>query len=166
MKKLLSCLVLLLFALPALADERILSYQSDIEVFADGSMQVSEAITVRAEGNQIKRGIYRDFPTDYTDRFGNHYRVDFEVLRVLRDGVAEAFHTQPGTRGVRVYMGRKDVYLEPGEYRYVITYRTNRQLGFFESHDELYWNVTGNDWSFPIDDIRATVVLQIGRAHV
>jgi hypothetical protein len=30
-------------------------------------------------------------------------------------------------------------------------------LGFFENHDELYWNVTGNDWAFPIDEASASV---------
>jgi len=56
-------LVLLLVLVPsAMADERILDYQSDIEVFVDGSMQVTETIHVRAEQKEIKRGIYRDFP--------------------------------------------------------------------------------------------------------
>ncbi len=158
MKKVIIFLLLLL-APCVHADERILSYQSDIEVFVDGSMQVTESITVRAEGGKIRRGIYRDFPTDYTDHFGNRYRVDFQVIDVRRDGDTEAFHTQPGERGVRVYMGRKDYYLEPGEYRYDLTYRTNRQLGFFDTHDELYWNVTGHYWDFPIDEVRAQVKL-------
>jgi hypothetical protein len=50
-------LFLLVIAITAFADERILSYHSDIEIFADGSMQVAETIEVRAEGGQIKRGI-------------------------------------------------------------------------------------------------------------
>ena len=33
-------------------------------------------------------------------------------------------------------------------------------LGFFDEHDELYWNVTGFDWAFPIDKASATVVLE------
>ena len=76
----------------AMADERILDYQSDIEVFVDGSMQVTETIHVRAEQKEIKRGIYRDFPTDYKDRFGNRYRVGFEVLEAQRDGRPENWH--------------------------------------------------------------------------
>ena len=40
---------LVFFAASAMADERILDYQSDIEVFVDGSMQVTETIRVRAE---------------------------------------------------------------------------------------------------------------------
>jgi Predicted membrane protein (DUF2207). len=37
-----------------------------------------------------------------------------------------------------------------GEQTYTLVYVTTGQLGFFDEHDELYWNVTGNDWVFPI----------------
>jgi uncharacterized membrane protein YgcG len=40
---------------------------------------------------------------------------------------------------------------------YEYSYRVNRVIGYFEEHDELYWNVTGNGWSFPIDRASATV---------
>ncbi len=152
-------LVLGLAANAVAADERILAYESDIEVHADATMTVMETIRVRAEGNKIKRGIYRDFPTLYKDRFGNQYRVGFEILAVTRDGQLEPYHTKPRSNGVRIYMGDKHVFLRRGEYTYAITYRTNRQLGFFADHDELYWNVTGNDWDFPIDNARARVHL-------
>ncbi|MEJ2491126.1 MAG: DUF2207 domain-containing protein [Desulfuromonadales bacterium] len=151
--------LLILFSGSAYSEERILDYHSDIEVFPDGAMQVTETIRVRAARQDIKRGIYRDFPTDYRDRFGNRYRVGFDVIDVRRDGRPEGWHTQSITDGVRVYMGRKEVSLESGDYTYALTYRTNRQLGFFDDHDELYWNVTGNFWHFPIDKASATVVL-------
>ncbi len=146
----------------ASADERILSYNSEITVAADGSMTVVETIRVRGEGRNIRRGIYRDFPTDYKDQLGNHYKVLFEVLDVRRDGGAEAFYTTKRPNGVRVYAGRNNVLLAPGEYTYTIRYLTDRQLGFFDDHDELYWNVTGNGWGFPIDSASATVILPGG----
>ena len=61
----------LLAAVGAHADERILDFHSDIAVAADAGMRVTETIRVRAEGQQIRHGIYRDFPTDYRDRYGN-----------------------------------------------------------------------------------------------
>ncbi len=141
------------------ADERILSYHSDIIVAADATMVVEEIIRVRAEGRDIRRGIYRDFPTRYTDRFANRYIVAFDVLEVTRDGRSESYHTEKLSNGVRVYIGSGDIFLDPGTYTYVIRYRTDRQLGFFDDHDELYWNVTGNGWMFPIDKASATVTL-------
>lgn len=152
-------LLLALLSLAARADERILDFHSLITVYSDGAMSVSETIKVRAEGDQIRRGIYRDFPTDYMDRHGNRVRVAFDVMEVLRDGKSEPFHTRREGNGVRVYIGREDHYLSAGEYTYTLTYRTDRQLGFFADHDELYWNVTGNGWAFPIDHASAEVHL-------
>lgn len=152
-------LLLWLLSVAALADERILSYDSDITVHRDATMTVTETILVRAEGRNIKRGIYRDFPTLYHDRVGNRYRVGFDVLAISRDGHPEPYHTQSRSNGVRIYIGEKGVLLRPGEHTYAITYKTNRQLGFFAGHDELYWNVTGNDWVFPIDQANARVHL-------
>jgi uncharacterized membrane protein YgcG len=152
-------LMLLVLALPARADERILSFDSVIEVFTDGSMQVTETIVVSTEQKQIKRGIYRDFPTDYRDRFGNRVEVEFDVIDVRRDGQSESWHQAREGNGVRVYIGRKEHTLPRSTYRYELTYRTDRQLGFFDDHDELYWNVTGNDWAFPIDAATARVLL-------
>ena len=154
-------LFLLLMFLPALAgaDERILDFHSDIRVLSDGMLEVTETIIVRAEGQQIRRGIYRDFPVDYRDRLGNDYHIRFEPLIVMRDGQREAFHTARSGRDVRIYFGRKDYFLEHGEHKYVFRYRVNRMLGFFDQHDELYWNVTGNRWPFPIDKAGATVRL-------
>ncbi len=160
MKRGLWLLLLLLGVAQAVhAREEIRDFNSVIQVFADGSMMVTETLRVQAEGQEIKRGIYRDFPTDYRDRYGNRYRVGFEVMEVLRDGNPEDYHTERRGSGVRVYIGNKNRYLRPGEYTYTLRYRTTRQLGFFADHDELYWNVTGNDWAFPILAASAVVLL-------
>ncbi len=141
------------------ADERILSYHSDIQILQDGSMTVTETIQVRAEGRKIKRGIYRDFPTTYKDRLGNRYTVGFGLQSVTRDGQPEAHHIKQRSNGVRIYIGSENVMLPKNTYTYRLRYSTNRQLGFFEQHDELYWNVTGTEWDFPINQASASVYL-------
>lgn len=47
--------------------------------------------------------------------------------------------------------------LAQGQHEYLIRFHTNRQLGFFEDHDELWWNVTGNGWVFPIEQASARI---------
>ncbi len=150
---------IVLLVVPALgsADERILDYHSDILVRQDGWIEVSERITVRAEGDRIRRGIYRDYPTDYEDRFGNDVEVDYEPLSVRRNDRQEDFHTERRGNGVRTYFGSAERVLEPGVHTYVYRYDAGRMLGFFDSHDELYWNVTGLGWDFPVDRASATV---------
>jgi hypothetical protein len=146
----------------AAASERILSFASAITVDPDASMLVTETIKVVSSGDQIKRGIYRDFPTTYKDRAGNTYVVGFMIQTVARDGRPEAHHTEALSNGIRVYMGQKEALLPPGEHTYTLSYRTDRQIGFFKDHDELYWNVTGNGWIFPIETAAATVLLPPG----
>ncbi len=150
---------LLLLCLPAGATEYIESFHSDIEVRRNGELLVTETIVVHAEGRQIRRGIYRDFPTRYRTTDGDQRVIEFEVLEVLRDGNPEPYHRRRQANGVRVYIGSENVYLEPGFYEYQLSYRSSRQLGFFEYYDELYWNVTGNDWAFQIDEASARITL-------
>jgi uncharacterized membrane protein YgcG len=141
------------------ADERILEYRSDIRLGQDGGLSVTETIRVRAEGQNIRRGIYRDFPTRYRDRWGNRVRADFVPLSVQRNGQPEAWHTEQRANGVRVYFGSADRMLQPVVHEYAFTYSTDRQLGFFDTHDELYFNVIGTGWMFPIDRGIATITL-------
>ena len=147
---LLACLFSLL-ATPLAAQERILSYDSEVQVSADGSLDVTERIAVRAEGNNIRRGIYRDFPTRYKDRYGNRVVVDFQMIDVQRDGKPEPWFTENKSNGVRINTGNDDFLPTPAEFTYTLHYRTTRQLGFFADHDELYWNAIGTGWEFPIE---------------
>lgn len=151
MKAILLACLLSLLAAPLAAQERILSYDSEVQVAADGSLEVTERIAVRAEGNNIRRGIYRDFPTRYKDRYGNRVVVDFQMIDVLRDGKPEPWFTENKPNGVRINTGNDDFLPTPAEFTYTLRYRTTRQLGFFADHDELYWNAIGTGWDFPIE---------------
>ncbi len=155
----LAVLFLVAAAAPAAAEERILRYLSDVEIQRDSSLRVTETIDVRAENAQIRHGIYRDFPTRYRGRHGSQVRVGFSFEGASLDGqpvpaTTEAFHN-----GVRIKIGDPDKYVDVGDHRYVIHYRTTRQIGRFEGFDELYWNATGNGWVFPIDVAEARVRL-------
>jgi hypothetical protein len=143
--------------------ERILDYAIEVNVHADGTIDVAEQITVRAEGSQIRRGIYRDFPTRYRDRYGNNVVVGFEVQGVQRDGAAEPWFTERRDNGVRINTGNDDFLPRlPAEYRYTLRYRTTRQIGFFADHDELYWNAIGTGWDFAIE--RGSVEVRLPEA--
>ncbi|HET8890326.1 MAG TPA: DUF2207 domain-containing protein [Candidatus Angelobacter sp.] len=155
-----ACSLALLLAVTAPAQtEGIRSFDSRITVNSDGSMQVVETIVVESAGVSMVHGIYRDFPVHYSDRAGNHKSVLFDIVRVRRDGNSEPYHTEDVGDMVRVYFGSSSYDLPPGTHSYQFAYRVNRELGFFHDHDELYWNVTGTRWKFPIDVATATVFL-------
>ena len=146
-------------ATPARAEEAIERFDSTIEVRTDGDLAVTETIVVHAEGLQIRRGIYRDFPLRFRDAEGRLREVGFELVEVMRDGRPEPHFTRRNDRGVRIYAGSEDMLLQPGRHAYRFSYVTSRQLRHFPDHVELYWNVTGNEWAFPIREATATIRL-------
>ncbi|MZR21709.1 DUF2207 domain-containing protein [Sneathiella chungangensis] len=152
----------LVFAGQATAQEIIRNFESNIWVNPDASLTVREKITVISEGREIRRGIFRDIPTDYTDDNGNQFRVGLKIEKITRDGQPEPYHTERRSNGIRIYIGDKDVFILDGQHTYGITYRTTRQIGFFDGYDEIYWNVTGNGWSFEIVKASARVHLPEG----
>ncbi|HWA91390.1 MAG TPA: DUF2207 domain-containing protein [Rhizomicrobium sp.] len=152
----------LLIAPRAVADERITDYASQVRVAETGTLTVTETISVIAEGERIRHGIFRDFPTTYTDKNGRRIHVGFRVLSVTRDGHSEPYSVESIDDGKRVKIGDADTLVEPGDHVYALIYTTNRQIGFFSGFDELYWNATGNLWQFPIDRAEATIVLPEG----
>lgn len=137
--------------MPAAASESILSYDTDIQIQSNGALVVTEHIIVHAEGNQIRRGIYRDFPTRYRDHLGNRVRATFQVLEVLRDGRPEPWFTEKLGNGIRLATGDDSLLRVPASHRYTLRYRTTRQLGYFDGFDELYFNAIPQDWAFPIE---------------
>ena len=157
-----------LVAMPGLAlaeQERITSFDSAITVNQDGSMRVENTIRALVTGDQIQHGIYYDFPTIYSNaKTGGRLVIDFRVLGVQRDGQTEPYTVENLTNGKRVKIGSADTFIDPGEHTWMLRFSVDRELGFFADHDELYWNVIGNGWLFPIERASATVNLPAGAA--
>ena len=138
------CTALLGLAAPALAEERIISFDSDVTVADDGELTVIETIRVRAEGYEIKRGIYRDFPTVYKGRGGETHIVGFEVVEVLRDGREENWSTEKMSNGVRVYIGDPGrTYLPKEGLEKITAYavRTTRDIEDTDLRNACVWQV-------------------------
>ncbi|MCC7477486.1 DUF2207 domain-containing protein [bacterium] len=151
---------LLLFApLRAGAEERITSFDSEIQIAPDGRLVVTERIRLVSEGEQIQRGIVRSFPLRYTEPDGKWHPVGFELLEVQRDGRPEPYREEPLGEIVDIYIGSPDVFIGAGEHSYLLRYSTNRQISFLQGYDELYFNITGNEWQLPILSASARIML-------
>jgi uncharacterized membrane protein YgcG len=143
----------------AAAEERIHDYKSDISIGKDGTLDVTETIRVQVDNIAINHGIYRDFPIRYDGPRGQRIKVGFKLIDTKLDGTAEPSASEPQGNGVRVKIGDADRIVPVGEHVYTIHYQATRMLGRFADFDELYWNVTGNGWRFPIDRASATLTL-------
>jgi uncharacterized membrane protein YgcG len=130
------------------AAEQVAAFEVTIDVRRDGALEVVETITVDVEGRVFKRGLIRDFPLR---RAGAERGVTFDVMSVRRNGVKEPYAVNREGGYAHVRIGSAEVFLPaPSRQTYEIRYRTEGQIGFFDDFDELYWNVTGSEWSVPI----------------
>ena len=138
--------------------ERILSYHVDLKLSSENELLVTEQIKVVANGINIKRGIFRVLPENRSK--SNPLKdMSYEVVAITQNSKESPYHTKSENDNKVIYIGEEDTQLEPGIYEYEIKYKTANAVGFFDNFDELYWNVTGTDWSFAIDSVSATVHL-------
>jgi uncharacterized membrane protein len=153
-------LLLLLASLPASArgeDFTIRSFRADIEVRADSSLRIAE--TIEAVFHRPRHGLYRDIPFRYTDELGKKSVTPIRVESVTDpSGAAWTYKSSRSGGSLRIRIGDADRFVE-GRQVYVITYTVENGVLFFPDHDELYWNVTGNDWPVPIESAAATATV-------
>ncbi|MEO3988927.1 DUF2207 domain-containing protein [Pseudocitrobacter cyperus] len=133
--------------------EHISSFDSRASFNADGSMDVEENIEVVALGQTIRCGIFRTFPLVWERADGKSFHVDYQVTSITRDGSIEPYTEDRTAQALTLRIGRSDQTLRPGIYRYLIHYRVKNHFSRFPEWDELYWNVTGNDWAWPISRV-------------
>jgi uncharacterized membrane protein YgcG len=139
--------------------ERILRFHSDIVIDTTGRIEITEQIKVYVGGIDIKRGIERDIPLFRKDNYGKRVRMATNILAVLCNDEHAAYSTREFDNNTILRIGDADVLLKPGEYEYTIVYESFGHIGFFDGFDELYWNVTGNGWVFPIEQASAMISL-------
>ena len=149
--------------LPAFADEEIRRFDVEIEVARSGDIIVTETLVVNVEGRQIRRGIFRELPAYYLDDDGVArlpYRYD--ILSIRKDGRREPYERERSGNAQIIRIGNPDRRLDYREHVYEIRYSVKNQIRYFETYDELYWNVTGSYWQFPILSASASVKLPGG----
>ena len=134
----------------------IQNFHAEILVRRDGTIVVTERIRVRFNGSW--RGIYRSIPVQYRTPQGFNYTLRLSVQYVTdHSGQPLQWEEERDrhNRRIRVYVpNAQDVTREV-----LLTYEVKNGLRFFDEHDELYWNVTGDEWEFPIQSASAQVIL-------
>jgi len=151
-------LSLIFFVSPASAQFFTISrFHSDIMVQGDSSIIVKETIDV--DFHQPRHGIYREIPFKYRDDLGKVVMTPTRVLSVTDEsGKAWKYRVDKTGPIIHIRVGDAKRYVG-GHQTYVITYEVGNVILFFDDHDELYWNVTGNYWKAPIKEASATVSL-------
>ena len=154
----------LLAATPASAQERTLEIQNFstlIRVNPDATLDIQE--TIAAQFNGKWNGIYRTVPVEYRTPQGFNWSIRLDLLGAT-DGSGQPLEVE--TKRERHYIKYK-IWIPGAENasRVVsLRYRVHNGLRFFEDHDELYWNATGDEWDVPLGLVTAQVELPPGAA--
>ncbi len=156
-RRALLALALLLLALPAAARSLVIEkFEVEVIVNPDGTLDVTETIQPRFTGSW--NGIYRTIPVEYATPQGFNYTLFLDVQKVTDDAGRPLRHEVSRERHykkIKIWVpGAQDA-----TRTVVLTYRVLDALRFFEDHDELYWNVTGDEWEVPIRQATADILL-------
>jgi hypothetical protein len=156
------CLLLILAAFFASASARTLrirDFHAELDVLPDSSLDVTETIRVDFEG--AWQGIYRTIPVEYEGLGGFNYSLFLtDISATEPDGAPLRIERQrrAGSLQLKIFVPAA----EDTSRIISLHYRVRDGLRFFEDHDELYWNVTGNSWDVPIESASAHVILPGG----
>ena len=135
-------------------DYVIPEFKSQIEIQKDTSLLVVETIVLNFP--QPRHGIYRVIPITYTAN-GKTIKAGFSLDSITdENGVGLQYEKSRRGQSVSLKIGDPDLTIQ-GLHTYVIKYKITKVLQRFDTHDELYWNVTGSEWDTDILKAQAFV---------
>lgn len=163
-RKTVFCAVLLFIFVTGAAAYYIETFDSEIHLHTNGSYDVTERLVVDF-GSENRHGIYREIPYKYeAESIGNKFlkrskKVRIKVLSVTDDD-GNRYRTKIKRRRgyINIRIGSPNVYVT-GTMVYIIKYKVEDAMLYFDDYDELYWNVTGTEWDCDISSASVTVYL-------
>lgn len=165
MRRLALVLGCLLAAAP-LAAQRSLAikrFDATITVRPDADINVSETITAEFTGRW--NGIYRTIPVKYRTPQGFAWTIRLDDVSAT-DASGAALRLEQSREG---HYRKLKIWVPGAENAtrtVTLRYRATNGLRFFEEHDELYWNITGDEWDVPIEAVTARIELPASASGV
>ena len=143
---------------------RIQDFHSDVIVMPDGSVDVTEKIQVHFLGSGW-HGLYRSIPVEYVTPQGFNYSL-FLTVKQITDATGRSLKFDSSRerhyRKLKIYIPDADNSTQTISIEYTVS----DALRFPEDHDEFYWNVTGDEWTAPIQAASARIVLPVGTTNI
>ncbi|GAB1722824.1 MAG: conserved membrane hypothetical protein [Nitrospira sp.] len=131
-------------------------FDVELHVLPGGALLVTETVSPRFEG--AWNGIERLIPIEYRTPQGFNYSLLLDRVSVTDEqGTPLTFESsrERHYRNFRIWIpGATDA-----TRTFVLKYLVRNGLKFFEDHDELYWNVTGDEWDVPIEQASVRIIL-------
>jgi uncharacterized membrane protein len=168
-RSLLFPIVICSFLIPAASalrtrELRIENFHSEIIVMPNGSVDVTETIQAHFIGGPW-HGLYRTIPVEYVTPQGLNYSLFLDIKRVADENGRPLKYESSRVRHYR----KLKIYVPDADnstHTISIEYTVSDAIRFFEDHDELYWNVTGDEWDVPIQSASARIILPEGTTNI
>ena len=133
----------------------ITKFDAEYSLGRDGENRSTLAATWRITANfppNQNRGIAPIFVKKY-----DNHPTNFLLQSVTDEQGASLEHTWNGDE---LRIGKKDVYVQ-GEKTYVIKFTQRDVTKHYDNtgRDEFYWDVIGNEWRVPMENVRVSVKL-------
>ncbi|MEO6906583.1 MAG: DUF2207 domain-containing protein [Abditibacteriaceae bacterium] len=137
---------LLCVGIQAARAEVIRSFSSDVRLQKDSTLDVTETIVMDFEGAS-RHGIYRDMPVKY-QRHDNTYSIYVKVLSITDENNNPLqYKTSEQGQDLNIRIGNGDTLIT-GVHTYKLHYTVLRAVNFYNGEPEVYWNATGDQWPF------------------
>ena len=128
----------------------------DLVVDEGGGLTVTETLRLRFAGQW--NGIIRNIPVQNVTSRGERRNLGFR-LESVTDETGRKLEVKRTRRGADMDLKIRVPGAADAVRTVVIRYRITGGLRFFDDHDELYWNATGDEWTFPIHAARTRITL-------
>ncbi len=120
-----------------------------------GQLHIVETIDLTF--NSYNHGILRAIP----DRYKNH-SLQLHVNQIKMETGAIVGYTTYGSNGNTVLKIGDPNNTITGTHRYTIDYTLHNVISFYKDHDELYWDVNGDQWGQPMTSVVVNLKLPNG----
>jgi len=120
-----------------------------------GELRIVERINVIFR--DYNHGILRAIPNTY-----KKHKLQIHVNRISSDSVAPTQFTTYQSNGNTVLKIGDPNRTITGPQQYTIDYTVRNVISFYPDHDELYWDVNGDQWMQPFDQVTAAFHLPSG----
>ncbi|HSW99617.1 MAG TPA: DUF2207 domain-containing protein [Patescibacteria group bacterium] len=136
-------------------DFRVTSFTADdtlTRADAQGELHIVEHIAV--DFTDSNHGLLRAIP----DKYKNH-RLQLHVNRVDSTTGAPVKYTKYTQNGNTVLKIGDPTRTVTGNQEYTIDYTVHNVMTFYGDHDELYWDINGDQWNQPFGTVRVMLHL-------
>ncbi len=115
-----------------------------------GELTIKESLTVMFTDNN--HGILRSLPKTYKGK-----SLHLKVLGVRSPSGAPASYTSYGENDNEVLKIGDPNRTVTGPQSYEVEYRLQNVISFYDNHDELYWDINGDQWNQPFSSVDVTL---------